>query len=194
MITNGDIDRCFRKTIGRKFKRLRYTQFETARSLNQVANDTGINKSFLSRIEKGQRLLSYPKMIELLQYYNVSFEWMFYGDIQDTVAGAIPQYSGVYVNSTEAEKAIAQKLLGLYKNVKTLRGICVDTLSDRVFVQHAAQDETGNESISIRITTLTRIAYQADISLSWLLEGDIADIDNGTVPKWESRTDAICTC
>jgi len=62
------------KELGERLKVLR---IEKSESLEDVAKITGINKSLLSKYERGQVDPGLKALRKLVKYFNVSLDWLF---------------------------------------------------------------------------------------------------------------------
>jgi transcriptional regulator with XRE-family HTH domain len=180
--------------MGIKLKRLRYGRFEKAISLDELSANVGINKSHLFRVEKGDKMLSYPKLIDMLKFFNVSLEWFLNGDVADIDKATIPAFQEIesveFLGNIVSDKIEKLSTLNVSNTCVALRSPNAPTL---VFKKPTNYD-TDNRLISFRFSTLAKMAYHFNVSIEWLLYGDSGLIEKGQVPQWVTTRNSVCTC
>lgn len=180
-------EECMRKNIGTKLKRLRYARFDMALTIYEVCNklDVPMQRTELSRIEKGIGGAGEKKLMSLLKFYNVSFDWLLNGDIDDLHRGVwIPPFEH---NPESLAKSISEKVSKL---IDSEDYIAVDDACTFVYGQLRFDEAKlnfikSNNTKNRRLISLIRFCQYYNVSMQWLLHGDISDIDAGTVPEFE---------
>lgn len=181
-------EECMRRNIGRKLKLLRYNRFGEALHLKDVCKNLSVpfQKIELANIEKGKAGSRNEKLFALLEFYNISFDWLINGDERDVLEGKdIPPFdyksAGLADSISEKIKRIIHSddyIIVDSKGIFLYGGIGITAQHHRQMI--------NKKRAHNRLITLVRFAYIYNISVSWLFYGDIQDIDNQSIPEFEA--------
>lgn len=183
-----------RKEIGRKLKWLRYNRLGKAYGLKAISDmlNNEISYQSINRFEKAAN----PKggeanILPLLKLYNVSFDWILNGSIDDD---PIPEFSGIKLELIS--NLISEKIR--YVNSLETPPILDDKLSF-VYLEVPLSQETNMRKSSFsrqkrwQFISLFRWCLLNNVSFDWLMTGNIDDMYNGNIPKFSQPKATNCS-